>query len=281
MDQQLADFKRAGDFVIEYGLDILVALLILVVGLLLAKTLNRLIRQGLGKLTANYQLISTMSNTLYVLILLVVVGAAMLQAGIPALIMRRILFAVTLAVVGIIIIFRPYIPSLPFKVGNTIKTGDLLGKVEATTMLNTRLRTFDGKTVFVPNSKILNDYLINYHFTPSRRFELDVGIGYDQDLLRAKQIMETIMIEDPRVLKTPRPVVYLVNLADSCVELSGRGWVDNLKYWKTKCDLLEKVKLRFDQEGITIAFPQRDVHLNHKTATRDDKDLSGSNNKVY
>ena len=112
-----------------------------------------------------------------------------------------------------------------------------------------------------PNSKILNDYVINFHFTPNRRFELDIGIGYDQDLLKAKRILETIMIEDPRVLPTPRPVVYVLNLADSCVELSARGWADNLKAWKTKCELLEKAKLRLDQEGIRIAFPQRDVHL--------------------
>lgn len=119
---------------------------------------------------------------------------------------------------------------------NSIKTGDLLGKVEATTFLNTRLRTFDGKTVFVPNRKILDDYLINYHFTPTRR-----------------------------VKTTPRPVVYVLNLADSYVALGGRCWVDNLKYWVTKCELAEKVKLRFDREGILFAFPQRDVHLYYKT----------------
>ncbi|MFO7740254.1 MAG: mechanosensitive ion channel family protein, partial [Desulfatiglandaceae bacterium] len=163
-------------------------------------------------------------------------------------------------------LFRPYIPSLPFKVGNTIKTGNLFGKVEATTFLNTRLRTFEGLTVFVPNSKILNDYVINYHFTPTRRVKLDVGIGYDQDVLRAKQVMEAIMVEDPRVKTKPRPVVYVLNLADSCVQLGGRCWVENMKYWVTKCDLVEKVKLRFDQEGIVIAYPQRDVHLYHETA---------------
>ena len=137
--------------------------------------------------------------------------------------------------------------------------------MEATTFLNTRLKTFEGLTVFVPNSKIFNDYVTNYHFTPTRRVKVDVGIGYDQDILKAKRIMEAIMIEDPRVETKPRPAVYVLNLADSCVELGGRCWVENLKYWVTRCDLIEKVKLRFDQEGITIAFPQRDVHLYHET----------------
>jgi small conductance mechanosensitive channel len=274
MDQQLADFKRAGDFVIEYGLDILVALLILVVGLLLAKLLKRLIRTGLGKLNANDQLISTVSNTIYVLILLVVLGTAMQEAGIPALIVRRILLTVTLVVVGLIVIFRRYIPTLPYKVGNTIKTGDLLGKVEATSLINTKIRTFDGKTIYVPNSKILNDYFLNYHVTPNRRIKVDVAIRYDQDLLKAKQILEILMISDPRILNNPRPAVWVLNLEDSHVKLGARAWVKNLKYWKTRCELIEKVKLRFDYEGIQFAFPQRDVHLYHESALGDAKDES-------
>jgi len=92
-----------------------------------------------------------------------------------------------------------------------------------------------------------------------------VGIAYDQDILKAKQIMEGIMIADPRVKTKPRPAVYLLYLTDSCMTLGGRCWVENQKYWVTKCELIEKVKLRFDQEDITIAFPQRDVHLYHET----------------
>ncbi|MBA7662533.1 Small-conductance mechanosensitive channel [subsurface metagenome] len=120
----------------------------------------------------------------------------------------------------------------------------------------------------MPNSKVLNDYVINYHFTKTRRIKVDVGIRYDQDLLKAKQVLETIMIEDPRVLLKPaRPTVYVLNMADSCVQLGGRCWVDNVKYWTTRCELIEKTKLRFDQEGITIAFPQLDVHHYHGNAS--------------
>jgi len=122
------------------------------------------------------------------------------------------------------------------------------------------MKTFDGKTVFIPNSKILNDYVINYHFTGTRRVKVDVGIRYDQDILKAKQALEAVMIEDPRVKVKPRPVVYVLKMADSCVQLGGRCWVDNVKYWTSKCELIEKTKLRFDKEGIIIAFPQLDVH---------------------
>jgi small conductance mechanosensitive channel len=267
MEEQITRFTKIGEVMTLYGKDILLALVILVVGLIAAKMVNRLLRQLLQRLTSNVSLISTISNTVYILILVFVVAAALHQAGVDVLVIRRVLAAIILAAVALIILLRPYIPTLPFKVGNTIKTGELLGRVEAITMLNTRLRTFDGKTVYVPNRKILDDYVINYHFTPTRRFELDIGIRYDQDILKAKQALETIMIEDPRVKTNPRPVVYVLDLADSCVELSARGWVENLKYWKTKCDLLEKAKLRLDQEGIVIAFPQRDVHIYHETGS--------------
>jgi small conductance mechanosensitive channel len=178
-------------------------------------------------------------------------------------VIRRTLIAISLAVIGVIIVFRPLFPTLPFKVGQVVKAGDLLGKVESTSLINTRLRTFDGKTFFVPNHMIIKDVVQNYHFTPSRRIKLNVGIRYDQDLMKAKQVLEAVMVEDPRVKVNPRPAVWVLNLNNGCVELGGRCWVDNIKYWKTRCELLEKIKLRFDAEGIVIAHPQRDVHIYH------------------
>jgi len=283
MQGPFANYREIGDLITSQGQNFVEALIILVVGLIAAKMLVKLLSRLTERFKLNPAMVSTVSNIFYVILVLIVVAAALQHAGMATVVVRRILIGISLAVVGLIVIFRPLIPTLPFKVGNTIMTGSLLGKVEATTIINTRIKTFDGKTVFVPNSKILNDYVINYHFTPNRRLQLDVGIGYNQDILRAKQVLEALMIEDPRVLKTPRPVVYVVNLADSCVELSARGWVTNLKYWKTRCDLIEKVKLRLDQEGITIAFPQRDVHLYYKTAppaSTDAGDLNSEKNKI-
>jgi len=145
-------------------------------------------------------------------------------------------------------------------------------RVEATTVLHTRLRTFDGKTVFVPNSKILNDYVINYHFTPNRQIRLEIGIHYRSDLLKAKNVVADILARDPRVLDNPVARVFVLNLAENCVELAVRPWVKNLDYWRTRCDLLEIIKLRFDQKGITIAFPQRDVHIHRETVEMDGPD---------
>jgi small conductance mechanosensitive channel len=89
-----------------------------------------------------------------------------------------------------------------------------------------------------------------------------VGIRYDQDLLKAKRVLEALMTEDPRVKTKPGPMVYVLNLASSSVDLGGRCWVDNKDYWVARCDLLEKTKLRFDSEGIQFAFPQLDLHIN-------------------
>jgi small conductance mechanosensitive channel len=265
MDQQFSRLERMSDVMTLYGQEVLWALAILVVGLIAAKQLVKLLRLALQRFGVKQPLISTVGNVVHVILLVFVSVMVLQQLGLESILIRRTIIFITLAVVGLIVLFRPYIPSLPFKVGNTIKTGDLFGKVEATTFLNTRLRTFEGLTVFVPNSKILNDYVINYHFTPTRRIKVDVGIRYDQDVLKAKQVLESIMIEDPRVKSKPRPVVYVLNLTDGCVKLGGRCWVDNLKYWVAKCDLTEKVKLRFDREGIVITFPQRDVHVYHET----------------
>ncbi len=260
-------YKAMGELIASQGQHFVIALFILVVGLIVIKQGSKLLKRLLERLALKPQTVSTVSSIISILLLVIVLATALEQLGMNSLVIRRVLFLVSLAVIGIIAIFRPLIPTLPFKVGNTVKVGDLLGKIEATTILNTRMRTFDGRTVFIPNSKILNDFVINYHYTETRRIKVDVGIGYDQDILKAKQVLETIMIEDPRVKVTPRPTVYVLNLANGCVQLGGRCWVDNVKYWTTRCELIEKTKLRFNHEGITIAFPQLDVHHYHGDAS--------------
>ncbi len=245
----------------DYGRDLILGLVVLIAGLLIVKYLVRGLDALLEKTGIDKSKAAVARNvvTVVLYIFLFVVTAGVL--GFSSLNLLRFLLIVTLLVVVGIMLFKPYLPSLPFKPGQTIKTGDLLGKVEATTFLNTRMRTFDGKTVWIPNSKILNDYLINYHITPSRRIHLDLRIRYDQDLMRAKQVLERVMIEDPRVLAKPRPVVYITHLREDCVVVGGRCWVNNLKYWTARCDLLEKIKLTFDYEGIAFALPQRYVYI--------------------
>ena len=265
MEDQITKLERIRDIMMLHGIELITAVAVLIIGILVAKWINRVLKRSLSRLTANATVVSIVCNTIFVLMLVAVVLVSAVQAGLQVRPIVRLFVLFSLITVGVIVIFRPFLPSLPFKVGNTVKIGDLLGKIEATTFLNTRLRTFDGKTFFVPNRQILNDIVINYHFSENRRIKINVGVRYDQDLMKAKQVLESIMIEDPRVIAKPAPVVYVLNLTNNCVELGGRCWVDNIKYWVTKCDLLEKTKYRFDNEGIAIAFPQLDVNYYNKS----------------
>ena len=254
--------QKLGDTMTHHGTQMALALAILIIGLLFARLIDRSLRKGLRKLWPTATYTTTLCNVVYIVVVALVISAAAVEFGAKPINILRLLTIISLVSVGLIIFFRPFMPTMPFKVKDTVKAGNLLGKVEAMTFLNTRMRTFDGKTFFVPNRQILNDIVINYQYSGTRRIKVDVGIRYDQDLLKAKRVLEAIMTEDPRVKTKPGPMVYVLNLAISSVDLGGRCWVDNKDYWVTRCDLLEKTKLRFDSEGIQFAFPQLDLHIN-------------------
>jgi small conductance mechanosensitive channel len=260
METQLNKIDVLRDVMLNNGLELALALVILIVGLVLVRHSVRWLRTILSKTTATPVLISTICNSIGVLIIMVIIVAASVQLGNNPKPIMRLMMIIALAAIGIIVLFRPFLPTLPFKVGNTVKIGDLLGKVEATTILNTRIKTFDGRTFYVPNRKILDDIVINYHYTDTRRVKIDIGIRYDQDLLKAKQVMETIMTEDPRVLPKPTPAVWVLKLTPNAVELGARCWTSNAHFWMTKVELTEKFKLRFDTESIAIAHTQVDIH---------------------
>jgi small conductance mechanosensitive channel len=244
------------------GRELILALMVLICGLLVARWIKKGLVIGLHRLRRISPYSMAIGHTAYFVVVAMVIGVALLAYGAKPINALRLIIIIALLAASLVLFLKPFIPSMPFKIGNTVKAADLLGKVEAITFLNTRLRTFDGKTFFVPNRQILNNIVINYHFTTTRRIMLDIGIEYSADLLNAKRTLEAVMTGDPRVKTKPSPAVYVLNLGDSCVELGGRCWVDNKDYWVARCDLVEKIKLRFDQEGIRFAFPQLDVHMN-------------------
>jgi len=266
MENEMPRLQRLGEVMTQHGTDMALALAILIIGLLLARWIDRSLRKGLRKLWPTATYLTTLCNIVYIVLVALVVSATAVEFGAKPINILRLLTIISLIAAGLFIFLRPFIPTMPFKVKDTVKAGNLLGKVEAMTFLNTRMRTFDGKTFFVPNRQILNDIVINYQFSGTRRIKVDVGIRYDQDLLKAKRVLESIMTEDARVKTKPGPMVYVLNLASNCVELGGRCWVDNTNFWVTRCDLMEKTKLRFDSEGIQFAFPQLDLHINHDGA---------------
>lgn len=160
----------------------------------------------------------------------------------------------------LILIFRPY------KVGDFVEAAGQSGIVKSIEIFSTVLTTGDNKTIILPNGSISNSAVINYSTQETRRVDLVFGIGYDDDLRRAKAVLESLINADERILKDPEPMVVVSNLGDSSVDITTRSWVNAADYWGVYFDLVENVKLAFDEEGISIPYPQTDVHLYQQPA---------------
>jgi len=159
----------------------------------------------------------------------------------------------------LILIFKP------FKVGDLIEGGGHIGTVREIQIFNTILNSADNRRIIIPNAVLSNNSLININIEPTRRVDFVFGIGYGDDLKKAKEILNSIAENDTRVLKDPAPTIVLSELADSSVNFTVRLWANTADYWGVYFDTHESVKLAFDAEGISIPFPQQDVHM-HQVA---------------
>ena len=218
-------------------------------------------------------LISFTTNMLYAALLAFVIIAALGQLGIQTTSFIAILGAAGLAVglalqgslanfaAGVLmIIFRP------FKQGDFIEGAGVSGIIEEVHIFNTIMRTGDNKTIIIPNGSLMSGNIVNYSTKPTRRLDLVIGIGYDDDIKKAKQVLEDLMASEERILKDPAPTIGLLELADRSVNFAVRPWVNSADYWGVHFDLLERIKLRFDDEGISIPYPQQDIHLHNSPA---------------
>jgi len=149
----------------------------------------------------------------------------------------------------------------PFKVGDYIEGAGIAGTVEIIEIFTTQLKTPDNKTVIIPNAKITGDNITNYTVKGTRRVDLVFGIGYGDDIDKARSIIKGIIDVDDRVIKDPEPMIVVSELGDSSVNFAVRAWTSVNDYWSFYFDTTEKVKKQFDAQGINIPFPQRDVHL--------------------
>lgn len=257
-----------------YGLKVLAALAILLVGRILAGWARKLVNKVMTKSKADPIIVGFVGSIVYVALLAFVVVAALGQLGIQTTSFIAILgaagLAIGLALQGslsnfaagfLLIMFRP------FKVGDFIEGAGVAGIVESIQIFTTTMRTGDNKTVIVPNAKLLDDNIINYSTKETRRVDLTVGVSYDADLGEVKRILNDIAAKDERVLTDPEPQIAVSELADNSVNLVMRLWTKTSDYWGVYFDATESVKLRLDEAGIGIPYPQRDVHLyEHKVA---------------
>lgn len=269
-------YGRLKDVLELYGQDLAQGMFLLVVGLILLHWFIRWFKAFLNEHKGDQWPVGNITAIVYFILLEIIVNVSLVIMGLDAETIVRFVVIFSLSAVALVILLRRYFPVLPFRIGNVVLIDGLFGKVEATNLYHTQLKTFDGKMVFIPNTKILRNVVINYHRTPGRRIKIDVRIPYDEDLPLAKQILEAIMIADPRVLKTPRPQVWVLDFEGGSVALGARCWADNKKYWLTKCELTEKIKLRFDHEGIRLALPRHQVYLYPHPGDHSDSGAAGA-----
>jgi len=252
----------------EYGLKILAALLIFIIGKWAVKKLTALTKTVMEKANVDKTLVEFAESLVYFVLLMVVILAALNTLGINTTSFIAIFGAAGLAIglalqgslanVGaavLIIIFRP------FKVGDFVEAGGATGTVEDVNLFSTIIAPLDNRTIIVPNAAIVGGNIINYSMKPERRVDHVFGIGYDDDLKLAKNTLMEIMTSDARVLQDPAPFVAVSELGDNSVNFTTRAWVENADYWDVYFEMIEKVKLTFDEKGISFPYPQMDVHL--------------------
>ncbi|WP_319468202.1 mechanosensitive ion channel domain-containing protein [uncultured Pseudodesulfovibrio sp.] len=264
--QQL--FEQGIAFVSIHGLNILIALLIFVFGRMIAKRIAELTRLAMRKSNVDETLRAFLRNIIYYALLAAVIIMALGQTGLNITSFLAVLGAAGLAIglalkdslsnfaAGVMLIMLRF-----FKKGDFIKAAGETGKVTAINIFNTILTTADNRAIIVPNSSVLSGTIINITANDTRRVDLVMGIGYDDDLLKAKELLKKIVKEEPRVLAEPEPLVEVLELADSSVNFAVRPWCKTEDYWGVYYAITEKVKIVFDQEGISIPYPQTDVHL--------------------
>ncbi len=256
------------DLALQYGLNIIWAIVILVVGMWLSKKLSNLTTRLMRKNNIDETLVRFISSLVYFLLLAFVILATISEVGIETTSIVAILgaasFAVGLALQGSLSNFAAGVMLIvfhPFKVGEYIEAAGVKGTVEEIGVFVTRLLTPDNKVIYVPNSKLFGDVITNYSERETRRVDLVFGISYTDDIDKARKIIEDVLNSHPKVLKDPEPMIVVSELADSSVNFAVRPWVKTPDYWTVYFEITEIIKKRFDAEGISIPFPQTDVHL--------------------
>lgn len=251
-----------------YAFNIIGALLIFIVGKWLARRIADLLAKLLKKNNVDLTLVNFLTNLAYYTMVVLVVVAAVGRLGVNTTSFLTIIGAAGLAVglalkdslsnfaAGVmLVLFRP------FTIGDVVSTAGITAKVEKITIFNTLFCTPDNQLVIVPNNKIISDIITNINAKDTRRIDLVVGISYTDDMIQTKDILEGLAKADTRILTDPATTIAVAELADSSVNLVFRPWVKTDDYWAVRFDLTENIKNALDEAGISIPFPQQDVHL--------------------
>lgn len=257
-------------YIIPWGINIVMAIVIYIIGKMIVGVLVNVLGKIMTRSKYDDMLIDFVKAIARAVLMLFVIIASLDQLGVDTTSLAAILAAAGLAIglslqgslqnfaAGVmLLVFKP------FKAGDFIDAGGATGVVKSISIFTTVMTTGDNKEIIVPNGSIYGGNITNFSAKDTRRVDMVVGIGYDSDLKKAKEILNEMVAADERILKDPAPTVAVAELADSSVNFVVRPWVASGDYWGVKFDFNEAVKLRFDAEGISIPFPQMDVHV-HK-----------------
>jgi small conductance mechanosensitive channel len=260
--------KYLNEYVIPWSINILMALVIFVIGRWIAKGVTKALERLMRKTNVDETLVDFIGNLSYAALLIVVIIAALDRLGVNTTSVLAVFAAAGLAVglalkdsltnfaAGVmLILFKP------FKAGDYVEAGGIGGIVESIRVFSTRMRTPDNREITLPNGQIYSGIITNYSARETRRIDLIMGIGYGDDIRLAKKLIQDVLAGEARILEDPAPAIMVAELADSSVNLAVRPWVNSADYWDVRSDLLENIKAAFDNNGISIPFPQRDVHV--------------------
>ncbi len=252
---------------VEYGLSLLSAIIILVAGYVLAGWVSRAIRNKLRRIKRfDKTLVPVLSQIARYAILVFTFVLVLAEFGIQTTSIIAVLGAAGLAIglalqgtlqnvaAGLMLLFLR-----PFKIGDFIETGAGSGTVDEIGIFVTEMRTSEGLYLSVPNSKIWSDAITNYSKLPTRRVEMVVGISYDDDIDKARGLILKLALDEERVLDEPEPVVSVINLGDSSVDLRLRAWANRSDYWDVRWGLIRDAKYALDKAGISIPYPHMQV----------------------
>lgn len=262
------DPQFTGPLVMGWGLKLLAAFLIYVIGRWVAKALTRWVGRAIIQANVDATLSRFLSSIVYMVLIVFVVLTALSALGVNTTNFLAILGAAGLAVglalkdslsnfaAGVMLVFFR-----PFKMGDYIEAAGISGTVVSIKIFDTILRTSDNRVITVPNALIYADTITNFSAEDKRRIDLVIGIGYDDDIARAKALIQGVLGQDDRILDQPPPVMLVVELGESSVDIAVRSWVNSGDYSQVRSDLLEHIKRALEAAGLSIPYPQRDLHI--------------------
>ncbi len=243
----------------ELGPMVVKGMILLIILLVLVKYLGKfvaslLVKGGMPERRAAYSV-----TGLHILVLLVGALVVLNFIGFPAALLFRVIMVIVMVAIAAFVIAKPYIPKLPLKKGDVVGIGGTMGKVDLISVMHTRLRTFDGKVVYIPNHKVLNDQVINTSLRPKRRLDINFFIPYDADVGKVKGIVGEILKESEIVQEKPVPRVVIDKFAPGYMEMKARFWVEKKYALVGRWGLNEKIMARFDEEGVRMASPRLEI----------------------